>query len=375
MGAVKWRACPDHAAPGWSQYVAVAGNDDRPDLLPARWRSQPKRRGRIVVDSVASAALRSNPLGDPPRRTLLVWLSPGYDAHPDRLHPVIYVLPGYGAAVERWATRDLFEPTIFERLDTLYASDDAPPPCILVFVDGATRYGGSQFVNSTATGRYQDYICDDVVSHVDRTYRTLPSPSHRGLSGHSSGGIGALVLAVRRPDVFGACASHAGDAMFEHCYGRELGDFARALREHDGDVVALRDHLLGDADYRNAHFGPLMVLGCAAAYSPDGDAPLGIGLPVDPHGRVVAQNWERWLAEDPVRLLPAHGDALRSLRTMFIDAGDADEYYMDLGAAALHDALDGMGIAHRYERFAGRHGGAAHRYPIGYAHLARALAP
>jgi S-formylglutathione hydrolase FrmB len=342
-------------------------------LRPVRWRHGPGHRGRVVEDAVEGAALRDNPLGDPSRRTLYVWLPPGYDSHSARL-PAVYVLPGYGSCVEEWANRELFEPTVFERLDALYVGENPPPDCLFVFLDAATAYGGSQMVNSAATGRYQDHIVDDVVAHVDARYRTLASPRHRGLSGHSSGGVGALVLAMRRPDVFGACASHAGDALFEHCYGRELGDFARALREHQGDVVALRDHLLGDEAYRRTHFGPLMVLGCAAAYSPDADAPLGIGLPVDGGGRLVPRHWDRWLAHDPVRLAPDHAAELRGLRAVYLDAGDADEYYMDLGAAALHETLETLEIPHRYERFAGRHGGMAHRYPIGYDHLARALA-
>ncbi len=329
----------------------------------------------MVVDAVESQALRDNPLGDPWRRTLLVWLPPGYAVDESVRYPAIYVLPGYGSGVEEWENRDLFEPTIFERLDALHAGDDPPPPCVYAFLDGATAYGGSQFVNSTATGNYEDYVAVDVVAHVDRNYRTLAAPQHRGLSGHSSGGIGALALCMRRPEVFGAAASHAGDSLFEHCYGRELAEFARSLQEHAGNVVALRDRLLGDDVYRRRHFGPLMVLGCAAAYSPDADEPLGIGLPVDTWGRVVPTNWERWLANDPVRMAQRHAAALRSLRAVHLDAGDSDEYYMDLGTRALHETLDRLGVAHRYERFPGRHGGIAHRYPLGYDHLARALAP
>jgi S-formylglutathione hydrolase FrmB len=344
-------------------------------LRPARWRTPPARRGTVVSDAVESAALRGNPLGDPSRRTLLLWLPPGYEAEMERRYPVIYVLPGYGSAVEEWSNAELFEPTVFERLDTLHAGDDAPPPCIYAFVDGATAYGGGQFVNSTATGNHQDYVAEDVVAHVDQNYRTLASAAHRGVSGHSSGGIGALSLCMRRPDVFGAAASHAGDSLFEHCYGRELGDFARALQEHGGNVVALRDRLLGDDVYRRRHFGPLMVLGCAAAYSPDPDEPLGIGLPVDSWGRIVPANWDRWLANDPVRMAQLHAGALRGLRAVYLDAGDSDEYYMDLGTQALHETFARLGVEHRHERFAGRHGGVAHRYPIGWEHLARALAP
>jgi S-formylglutathione hydrolase FrmB len=329
----------------------------------------------VVTDEVDSAALRGNPLDDPARRTMLLWLPPGYDDQPERRYPTVYVLPGYGSGVEEWANRDLFEPTVFERLDTLYGDGDAPPACVYVFVDGATAYGGSQFVNSPATGLYEDYLAADVVAHVDQNYRTLAAARHRGAGGHSSGGIGALSLCMRRPDVFGAAASHAGDTLFEHCYGRELGEFARALQEHAGDVVALRDRLLGDDVYRRRHFGALMVLGCAAAYSPDPRAPLGVGLPVDTWGRIVPANWERWLANDPVRMAPRHADALRSLRAVYLDAGDADEYYMDLGTRALHETLRELGVEHRWERFTGQHSGVSHRYPIGWEHLARALAP
>jgi S-formylglutathione hydrolase FrmB len=343
--------------------------------LPPEPLDAPPGRGRLVDDAVDSAALAGNPLGDPARRRLLVWLPPGYDDDTGRRHPVIYVLPGYGSCVEEWCNRDLFEPTIFERLEALYAALEAPPPCIYVYVDGATRYGGSQFVNSSATGRHEDYVADDVVAHVDAGYRTLAAREHRGVAGHSSGGIGALALCMRRPDVFGACASHGGDTLFEHCYGRELGGFARALHENGGDAARLAERLLGDEVYRRRNFGPLMVLGCAAAYSPDPDAPLGIGLPVDASGTLEMRHWERWLAQDPVRMAPAHAGALRSLRALYLDAGDADEYYMDLGTEALSRVLTALGVAHRHERFPGGHSGVAHRYPIAYDHLARALAP
>ena len=58
---------------------------------------------------------------------------------------------------------------------------------------------------------------------------------HRGLTGKSSGGYGAMVAPMLRPDVFGALASHAGDALFEACYLPEFPNTARRLRdEFDG---------------------------------------------------------------------------------------------------------------------------------------------
>ena len=77
-----------------------------------------------------------------------------------------------------------------------------------------------------------DYLCDEVVPFVDERYPTLPGREHRGLAGKSSGGYGAMVVPMLRPDVFGALASHAGDALFECCYLRDFPVIARELRDH-----------------------------------------------------------------------------------------------------------------------------------------------
>ncbi|HEV7827766.1 MAG TPA: alpha/beta hydrolase-fold protein, partial [Pseudonocardiaceae bacterium] len=53
---------------------------------------------------------------------------------------------------------------------------------------------------------------------VDAHYRTLPDRAHRAISGKSSGGFGAMITPMLRPDLFGALASHAGDALYELCY-------------------------------------------------------------------------------------------------------------------------------------------------------------
>ena len=103
-----------------------------------------------------------------------------------------------------------------------------------MFVDCWTSLGGSQFLNSPGTGRYLDYLCDEVVAFVDGAYPTLPAREHRGIAGKSSGGYGAMVAPMLRPEVFGALASHAGDALFEHCYLPDMAKATRALRDHYG---------------------------------------------------------------------------------------------------------------------------------------------
>ena len=182
---------------------------------------------RLVIES---DALADNPLGDPARRPLYVYRPPGVERdHPKPL-PSVYVIQGFTGQLDMWLSRQAFEPTMIERLDAMFAGGGCPD-AIVVFVDAWTSFGGSQFLNSTGTGRYLDYLCDEVVAFVDERYPTAPDREHRGLTGKSSGGYGAMVVPMLRPDVFGALASHAGDALFEACYLPEFPKVARMLRE------------------------------------------------------------------------------------------------------------------------------------------------
>src|SRR3954452_6046402 len=184
--------------------------------------------------TIESDALAENPLGDPSVRPLYVYRPPGVELdHPKPL-PSVYVIQGYTGQLDMWFTRQPFEPTMIERLDAMFAAGECPD-AIVVFVDAWTSFGGSQFLNSTGTGRYLDYLCDEVVAFVDDRYPVAADRDHRGLTGKSSGGYGAMVVPMLRPDVFGALASHAGDALFEACYLPEFPKTARLLRDdYDG---------------------------------------------------------------------------------------------------------------------------------------------
>ena len=170
--------------------------------------------GRIDELQIESEALRGNALGDPNDRPLWVYVPPEYDDDLDRRFPCVYVIQGLTGQLDMWGNREAFRPTYPENVDALFASGEAPPT-LVAFVDCWTSLGGSQFLNSPATGRYQDFLCDEVVAFVDARYRTIPDRDHRGIQGKSSGGYGALVTPMLRPDVFSTLASHAGDALFE----------------------------------------------------------------------------------------------------------------------------------------------------------------
>jgi hypothetical protein len=319
--------------------------------------------GRFDSLVVESELLRSNPLGDPSRRPLYVYCAPGFPPE-DRI-PSVYLLQGYSGQLDTWLAREAFEPNIVERIDAMFASGQCPP-AIVVFVDAWTSLGGAQFINSDGTGRYMDYLCDEVVPFVDGLY---PTSGRRAVAGHSSGGYGAMVSSMLRPDVFSAFASHAGDALFEACYAREFPAVARALRDHfEGSFDVLLERVREADRFDWSRFGiALSTYAMAEAYSP-GEIPFEIET-----GRLIEDVWQRWLRWDPVRMASAHADALRSMCRIYLDAGRDDEFFLDLAAQAFSAELTRLGVEHTLELFEGGHRGLSYRYPISIAEMARAL--
>src|SRR5215208_7891939 len=333
-------------------------------------------RGRIEEHVIVSEVLQGNPLGDPYQRPLWVYLPPGYDDAPDRRYPTIYQIQGLTGQLDMWRNRAAFRPTVPELVDELFAAGGVSP-CVVVWVDAWTSLGGSQFLDSPGTGRYHTYLSDEIVPWVDARYRTLASPAHRGIAGKSSGGYGAMVTPMLRPDLFGGLATHAGDALFEACYLPEMPQTARALRdEYEGSYERFWDDFRSRPAFSKDSDHVLLNQWCmAACYSTDEDGT--VRLPFDPAtSELIPEIWERWLAWDPVRMVPKHADALRSLKAIYIDAGKKDEWFLDLGAEAFRRALEEIGVTDVYfELFDATHLAIEYRYPLGIGYLAKRLSP
>jgi S-formylglutathione hydrolase FrmB len=220
-----------------------------------------------------------------------------------------------------------------------------------------------------------DYLCDEVVEFVDARYPTAAERDRRGLAGKSSGGYGAMVVPMLRPDVFGALASHAGDALFECSYLPNFPQLARKLRDDfGGSIDTFWAELQAEGRLDMERFENFDLLGYAAAYSPDPERPGRALLPFDvATGRLIDDNWAQWLEKDPVRMAPRHADALRSMRHVYLDAGKSDEWFLDLGAQAFGAELDKLGVEHTLELFDGKHGGITYRYPGAIRELVLAL--
>jgi putative esterase len=332
--------------------------------------------GRFDEHVFSSEVLRGNPLGDPAERPLWVYVPPGYDDDSERRYPSVYVIQGMTGQLDMWRNRSAFRKNFPELCDELFASDEAPP-CVVVWVDCWTSYGGSQFLDSPGTGRYHTYLCDEVVPWVDEHYRTEAAPAHRGIMGKSSGGYGAMVTPMLRPDLFGGLATHAGDALFEACYARDFAPAARHLRDHyDGSFERFwEDFRERPAFSRKGDEVLVNLWAMAACYSTDQDGT--VQLPFDSAtSQLVPEVWERWLAWDPVRMVPRHADAMRSQRAIYVDSGTRDEYFLDLGAEAFRRALEDVGVTDVFfELFDATHASIEYRYPIALKYLAERLSP
>jgi S-formylglutathione hydrolase FrmB len=331
--------------------------------------------GRVDEQMITSELLKANPLGDPYERPILVYLPPGYDEEPDRRYPSVYVIQGYTGFVTTWRNRSPYRQPFPETADAVFARGEAPP-AIVVYVDAWTAYGGSQFVDSPGTGQYHSYLCDEVVPWVDARYRTQSQPGRRAIMGKSSGGFGAMITPMLRPDLFGALATHAGDSLYELCYVPEFGKDVRHLRDYDGDIwrwwadFQSRTSFTKDGDH-----DLLALLGVAACFSADPDGT--VQLPFDTRTGVLRPEvWQRWLDWDPVRMIPRYAGALRSLRGIWIDAGIRDEWFLDIGAEAVRDALGKAGVPAeviRFELIKAGHMGIDYRYPLSLAWLCQRI--
>ncbi len=318
----------------------------------------------IAIETLRSEALKDNPLGDPHERRVPVYLPLDY-ATSDRRYPVVYFLAGFGGGGVYLLNESLWAATLPQRIERLERTG-AIRPMIVVFVDCLTRFGGSQYINSTGTGRYADALVDELVPQIDARYRTRADREHRAAMGKSSGGYGATVLAMHHPNVFGIAVDHSGDKYFELCYKADIPSAVAALGAYEHSPERFLAGFPHPLPERGRHWFTLVnLLAMAACYSPNPTSPTGFDLPFDPFTAELRSDvWARWLTHDPVELAAAYAPALRSLRLYFLDCGRWDEHHLHYGARIYTARLAALSVPHTYEEFDGGHMNVSHRYDV-----------
>jgi enterochelin esterase family protein len=326
----------------------------------------------VAIHEFTSALLEGNPLGDPPLRRVPVYLPEGH-AQGGRRYPVLYALAGFTGTGRSFLNYDWYQQNLPERLDRLIATG-AMPPVVVVMVDGMTRLGGNQYVDSAAVGPWASHVVEELVPWAEESFPIQPGREHRGVFGKSSGGYGALMMALEHADTFAAAASHSGDAYFEYCYATDFPKAADGLRSAGG-LAAFLAQLHEHPKFPARLFPTLNVVAMAHFYSPNDDRPHGFDLPFDEAtGARDEAVFARWLERDPVRLVERHAEDLRSLSLLWIECGTRDEWNLHHGARILARRLTDLGVPHVHEEFDDDHRSLHYRYDVTLPRLARALA-
>lgn len=277
--------------------------------------------GRTVEEVVPTPSLANNILGDPAEREIVVHLPPSYDVS-DRRYPVVYFLAGAGEAAGRLRG---YTSTLWDLMEQVGRE------FVVVELDGASSVGNTFYANSPVTGNAEDALVEDLVAHVDETYRTIPEASARGLSGFSMGGSGTINVGLRHPDVF--CALYAASPGL--------------LRPADGLAGFLHDN------------GAWAAYG--AVFAPDPDAPYPHMRPIDPQAPLEDQDpelvaaWESGYGalEEKVDAYLALPDRLTAVRVVL---GDRDGYrWIPEGSAWFAQMAAERGLPVSTLEFAGTH--------------------
>lgn len=157
-------------------------------------------RSQVIARQLSSVNLAHNKAGTDPVRKMLVYLPPGYDQSSSQRYPVIYFLPNpfedsYRFDFDHRDAQGLFDRAIADRVIRRF---------ILVAVDMNTPIGSSWYVNSPATGNWEDFMIQELVPYIDASFKTLANRDSRGIAGIFIGGYGAIRFGMRHPEVFGS---------------------------------------------------------------------------------------------------------------------------------------------------------------------------
>lgn len=311
----------------------------------------PNNPSKLEERTFTSLALSGNFFGDPAERKALVYTPPGYDPNGSKTYPVVYLLHGMpfgdSSFVDPKLWANMYEKPDFPAqgfrlwVDSLITAQ-AIDPMLIVIPDAKTKYGFCFYTNSVLQGNYEDFIAEDLVNYMDSHYQTIAKREGRVVIGHSQGGYGAVRMGLMRSETFSVVAAHVGILQIEGLF-------------LPGNPFLIAENPGGFNGPSPEKFLTTVTYGMAAAWSPNlSNPPWYVDLPVSyPSGETIPEVVNRWLDHDPYTLLPSRAENLRSLKGLYIDAGQNDPW-KDL-PAKFHQALIDHNVPHEFQTFNGGH--------------------
>ncbi len=332
-------------------------------------------QSQLVELLVRSERLAHNPANITADRPLTVYLPRQAAEDSQARFPVLYCLAPWTSAGRGQFGWQAFKESLKDRLDRLIAAEEIPP-VVVVCPDLYTYFGGSQYINSDFLGAHGDFLVDELLPFVEEHFPVKKGAPWRAVFGRSSGGYGALRLAIDYPGAFAAIACHSADLGFDTVFRRDLIDLCNGLQRYVDDLEAYIEHCRQAPKLAGRDVHLMMLLGLCASYSPNPHRPEGFDLPVDlKTGRLLPSVWQQWLSHDPVEMLehPQVREALRQLRCFYLECGNRDQFHLHYGARQLRQKLDQYQISHIYREFDDNHSGTAYRYDVSLPLLCAAL--
>jgi S-formylglutathione hydrolase FrmB len=178
------------------------------------------------------------------------------------------------------------------------------------------------------------------------------------------------MLAMKHPGVFGALASHAGDAYFDYVYRFDFVKCWNALRDAGG-VAKWLAKFRAQPRVKGDDVLVMNIVAMAACYSPHADG-RGFDLPFDMEtGEERADVMARWKRVDPVVACRRYARNLKKLRGIYVDCGLKDEFALHAGARILVQRLRALGLRPVHEEFDDGHMGIGYRYESSFPWLGK----
>jgi enterochelin esterase-like enzyme len=290
--------------------------------------------GRMEKSRVLSPSLAGNLQGNDAERDVHVYLPPGY-AKGSKRYPVVYFLHGYAVTADVYVNDVLKIPAATDA-----AMSAGTPEFIIVMPDAFTRFGGSFYGNSPVIGDWESWIAKDLVTWVDKKYRTIARREGRGLAGHSMGGYGTLRIGMKHPEVFGAIYAMSS---------------AVGLQPPNAEAVKTQLARLTPELQSKPRDSSNGMFSQASAFAPNPlKPPFFFDLPFDAEGKPVPLVADKWAANSVLVTVDQNVPALRSFKGVMLDVGNQDG--LQASNKLFSEALQRLGVPHEYEVYEGTHG-------------------
>jgi S-formylglutathione hydrolase FrmB len=317
-------------------------------LLLAINFSYAQKKGKVKIDTIVSFALSKNVTNENTKRPYSIYLPPSYSSSNKR-YPVLYLLNGTGDSHMNFTSDSSKYKTIQALMDKGIASGRIGE-MIIVMPNENTIWGGSFYVNSSSTGNWEDFTTKELTSFIDAKYRTINKVSARAIAGHSMGGYGAFLLAMKHPSVFSVTYSlNGGFLSFDAELNPENPAIKNFINANNIQELLATKNMIS-----------IGMLAASQAFSPNptkppfyADKPYliknGLFIP-----NPVA--YDKWTNSNVITLIEKYKENLLKLKAIKFDCSNKEDFkLLEINNNLLSQKLTTLNIPHFYESYNGDH--------------------